>query len=435
MLSGTMANQIALRTHLSLDRPRGKHGESEDGILKLSEMSLVEAEEEIKKNNNTGRSEGTTVRGPPYSILCDARAHILNYEAGGAAALSGAMVEGVMPRNGRYLTLMEDVVPHAVVSMSSSAGTRTGTGTGNSLYNTSPAEDHHDYTDIDIHSTPTALVAIENTLRGMIFPLEEMRRIASWTRSKGIALHLDGARLWEVAAAAASENETNTTLRALKSYACLPDSASLCLSKGLCAPIGTVLVGSNRFIRHARRIRKMLGGGVRMAGLVAVPGRVALEEGFIGSGSVSGSVSGSTNGSTNENPTGNANGDANGDATASASAGSSAGSTLRRTHATVRNLAEYWTSFDPGERASASPSPHQQDSRRFRLLHPPETNQLWLDLAGARTSEARLQAYMADAGIRGGGRGRFIVHAQICAEAVARLEGVMRRCAEGAGGE
>ena len=384
MLSGTVANQIALRTHLSLNRP-----------LKEPGKAGKEEEHDGHEASNTGRSEGTTVRGPPYSILCDARAHILTSEAGGASALSGAMVQGVMPRNERYLTLAEDVIPNAIVSTPSPVGPKS------SHDDTNIAEPYSDYNDIDIHATPTALVALENTLHGMIYPLEEMRKVANWTRSKGIALHLDGARLWEAAAAAShhQDNNTNmnekdadndtitttntTTLHALKSYASLADSTSLCLSKGLCAPIGTVLVGSNRFIRHARRIRKMLGGGVRMAGLVAVPARVALEEVFMGSGSASGSAS------------------------------VSAGSTLRSTHATVKKLAARWTGLG------------------FRLRHPAETNQLWLDLASARISEERMQGYLAEAGIRGGaGGGRFVVHAQICGEAVRRLEGVMGRCFE-----
>lgn len=117
--SGTLGNQLALRTHLLQ---------------------------------------------PPHSLLCDSRAHIRNYEAGAAAALSQVHIIGVMPSNGVYLTL-EDVEEHAMLSD-------------------------------DIHFAPTKLICLENTLGGTIMPLAEAQRISKWARERGIKMHLDGARLW-----------------------------------------------------------------------------------------------------------------------------------------------------------------------------------------------------------------------------------------------
>ena len=416
--SGTMANQIAVRTHLSLNRRKTTT------TTTTTTTSTLEG----------GRGEGSSIRGPPYSILCDARAHILNSEAGGAAALSGAMVQGVMPRNGRYLTLEEDVLPHATVSGLESE----------SESETRDFIDGDDNDDVDIHLAPTAVVTLENTLYGMIFPLEEMRRIADWTRRKGIALHLDGARLWEAAAAAAAAGHSppdlpSPTVRALHSYGRIPDSASLCLSKGLCAPIGTVLVGSERFIRHARRVRKMLGGGIRMAGLIAVPARVALEEVFMGRSFVADEQAASLHQTrhaiTNKDVHEDVHKDKDGheDKDNGIDGDDHPGSTLRKTHATVQRLARFWTSLNDDDDDSHHHHDNDDDNdntkaqarRRHRTLHPPQTNQLWLDLAAADIPEHRMQALMLDAGLKGGAAGRFVVHAQICEDAVRRLEGVL----------
>ena len=194
VLSGTMGNQVSLRSHLTQ---------------------------------------------PPHSILCDHRAHILEWEAGGVAVLCGALVKGVVPSNGVYLTL-EDVKKNAQISD-------------------------------DIHACPTRVISLENTLGGTIMPLEETQKIAAFARENGIKMHLDGARLWEAVVSGAGS---------LTEYAKCFDSISLCFSKGLGAPIGSMVVGSKAFIKHCRWIRKAIGGGLRQAGIVSAAARVAVDETF-----------------------------------------------------------------------------------------------------------------------------------------------------------
>ncbi|EIW86520.1 hypothetical protein CONPUDRAFT_161254 [Coniophora puteana RWD-64-598 SS2] len=192
--TGTMSNQIALRTHLLQ---------------------------------------------PPYSVICDARSHIYRMEGGGMAFHSGANSVAVAPSNGHHLTL-EDIEPEAIM------GT-------------------------DVHIAPTRVIALENTLNGTIIPQDEIVRISSWAHQKDMKMHLDGARIWHVAA------ETGLSLKEL----CGPfDSASLCLSKGLGAPIGTCLVGSKQFITKARWFRKVFGGGMRQTGYLAGAAAYALTHNF-----------------------------------------------------------------------------------------------------------------------------------------------------------
>lgn len=196
VLSGSMGNQVALRSH------------------------LVSA---------------------PHAIVCDRRSHIIQYEAGGVASLSQALTQPIDAKNGTYITL-EEVQKYAVISD-------------------------------DIHSCPTRVISLENTLNGAIMPLSEVRRIAAWGRENGIIMHMDGARLWEAVAAGAGT---------LKEFCAEMDSLSLCFSKGLGAPIGSIIVGTKAFIKRSRWIRKAIGGGLRQAGVVAAPARVAVEETFLG---------------------------------------------------------------------------------------------------------------------------------------------------------
>ncbi|KAG1908419.1 pyridoxal phosphate-dependent transferase [Suillus fuscotomentosus] len=192
--SGTMGNQLAIRTHLQQ---------------------------------------------PPNSIICDIRAHINKYEAGGAAIHSGALQNALTPKNGHHLTL-KDIEPHVVF------GT-------------------------DIHSAPTRIICLENTLDGTIMPQSDIIEIADFALKNGILMHLDGARLWHVAA------ETRTPIDEL----CAPfDSVSLCFSKGLGAPVGTCLVGPKEFIQKARWFRKIFGGGMRQTGVLAGSVAYALTHNF-----------------------------------------------------------------------------------------------------------------------------------------------------------
>ena len=120
----------------------------------------------------------------------------------------------------------------------------------------------------DPHFARTRLLALENTWHGRVLPQGYVIEAAAWARSRGLAVHLDGARLFNAAVA------SNTPAREL---AAPFDSVSICLSKGLGAPVGSVLVGSVALIAEAKRWRKMLGGGMRQSGILAAAGLNALD--------------------------------------------------------------------------------------------------------------------------------------------------------------
>ena len=273
---------------------------------------------------------------PPYSVVADEGSHILSWEAGGIAANSGALPAPAKRTNGRYITL-EDIQAVAVL---------------------------HD----DTHYAPTKMISIENTVDGVGVPVAECTRICAWAHKHGIKTHLDGARLWEVAAANISrdENTSKHNLRAalekeLHAYGHLFDSVTVCFSKGLGAPIGSILVGSEPFIKQARHIRKSWGGGMRQTGIIAAPAHVAVEDTFF-SGQ------------------------------------------LVRSHEAAKRIAKLWT--DKGGKLTA----------------PVDTNMVWIDLS----STTRQRIWLAEAEreglqVYGGARGRIVVHYQICEEAVERL--------------
>lgn len=177
---------------------------------------------------------------PPYSILCDHRAHVFLHEAGGLATLSQAMVHPARPSNGVYLTL-EDI------------------------------EENITPDDGDIHAAPTKLISLENTLHGTIMPIEEIARISAFAKENNIKLHLDGARLWNAAA------ETGISIEKYCSYF---DSVSLCLSKSIGSPVGSILVGEPALITKANHFKKQNGGGIRQAGILASMAMVAIDENF-----------------------------------------------------------------------------------------------------------------------------------------------------------
>ena len=180
---------------------------------------------------------------PPHSILADHRAHIIALEGGGASSLCGALVKMVVPSNGHHLTL-EDVKKHSTLTDT-------------------------------VYDCPTRVIALENTLCGTVIPLSDIRAISQWARAQNppIHMHLDGARLWEAVAA------TGCTLRQVGE--CF-DSIQLCLTKGLGAPIGSVVTGNATFIKRAKWSRKLLGGSTRSSGVIAAPARVAIDEVFFG---------------------------------------------------------------------------------------------------------------------------------------------------------
>lgn len=169
-------------------------------------------------------------------VLCDYRAHIHVWEAGGIHGLSGASVAPVIPADGHYLS-PEDVTENARL-------------------------DHCAY-----HQPVTRLLALENTLNGYVASSEQLKNTAARARELGLATHLDGARLWNAAVATGVE----------PALLVAPfDTVSVCLSKGLGAPVGSLLAGTADDIERARHFRKMYGGGWRQAGLLAAACRYAL---------------------------------------------------------------------------------------------------------------------------------------------------------------
>jgi threonine aldolase len=253
---------------------------------------------------------------PPHGVLCDHRSHIVKYEAGGVSSLTGAMVKAVAPKNGVYLTL-EDIKANI-------------------------------YLDDDVHTCPTRVISLENTLNGMIMPLEEVQRISAFAREHGVKMHCDGARLWEVAASGAGS---------LVEFASCFDTVTLCFSKGLGAPIGSILLGNKDVIKHARWVRKSIGGGLRQSGVVTAAARVAVDETF------------------GKGPNGE-------------------GGLLKNTHTLAQEVAKIWTDLGG------------------KLVHPVHTNMVWVDLEDADCSSARFEELGKEAGLELMG-GRMITHYQI----------------------
>jgi threonine aldolase len=185
-------------------------------------------------------SNQTAVRAhtqPGDEMLCDVNCHIYNFECGGPAVLSGVTCR----------TLEGD---HGILDVTQLEGK---------------------VRPVNEHLVRTRLVCLENTHNrggGRIYPLEKIQAIRAWTARHGLALHLDGARLWNAAVA---------TGIAPAVWAREFDSVSVCFSKGLGAPVGSALSGPRDFIVRARRIRKLLGGGMRQAGVLAAAALYALE--------------------------------------------------------------------------------------------------------------------------------------------------------------
>ncbi|HKB42350.1 MAG TPA: low-specificity L-threonine aldolase [Gemmataceae bacterium] len=174
---------------------------------------------------------------PGDELLCDVSCHIYNSEAGGPAVHSGVTCRTIQGDSGILdVTQLEDKVRPD-----------------------------------DEHLVRTRLVCLENTHNrggGKIYPLEKVQAISAWARAKGLRLHLDGARLWNAIVA--------TGIPAATWGACF-DSVSVCFSKGLGAPVGSALAGTREFVARARRIRKLFGGGMRQAGILAAAALYALD--------------------------------------------------------------------------------------------------------------------------------------------------------------
>ncbi len=190
--TGTMGNQVAVRTHT-------EHGQE---------------------------------------VLAERESHVVKWELGGMAQLSGLQVR----------TIEGD--DRGVVA---------------------PEQVRENYVAEDLHRPGTGLVALENTHNskgGAAIEVEEIDAAAEAAHDLGVPVHLDGARVFN-AAAALDRDVTEIVANV--------DSVMFCLSKGLGAPVGSMLAGDEEFIERARRVRKLLGGGMRQAGVIAAPGLLALE--------------------------------------------------------------------------------------------------------------------------------------------------------------
>jgi threonine aldolase len=175
---------------------------------------------------------------PGGEVICHEESHIYKYEGGGIARNAGASVRLLQGDRGR-------------ISAESVA-----------KWINNP---------VDVHFPLTQLVSIEDTANrggGAIYDFEEIKKIRTFCSANNLPLHLDGARLMN----ALVETKINPV-----EYAQAFDSISVCLSKGLGAPVGSLLLGSSDFIRKAHRVRKVLGGGMRQAGFLAAGGLYALK--------------------------------------------------------------------------------------------------------------------------------------------------------------
>ncbi|KAK3300452.1 pyridoxal phosphate-dependent transferase [Chaetomium fimeti] len=185
----------------------------------------------------------------PYGVLADASAHVVGFEAGGLASLSGATMQPVRPANGLHLTV-GDLEVHARVDEEGGEGELG----------------------LPWTACPTRVVSLENTAHGNVIPLAELRAIREWTAQRGVLVHIDGARVWDAVASGRAGT--------LAEIAACADVLTLSFSKGIGAPIGAVVVGSGAVIRRIKRLRQSIGGGVRKTGLLAAAVREAVLENF-----------------------------------------------------------------------------------------------------------------------------------------------------------
>ena len=253
-----------------------------------------------------------------------------------AAIISGTQLKPVRPQNGIYLTL-EDIKAHADI-------------------------------DDDVHTCPTRVISLENTLHGMVTPLAEVQKISAFAREHGIKLHLDGSRLWEVAAAGEGS---------LADFSSCFDTVTLCFSKGLGAPIGSILLGSKQAMKTARWIRKAVGGGVRQAGVMTAAARVAVDETF------------------GRGPNGE-------------------GGLLRNTHVLAEEVAKMWTDLGG------------------KLVKPVQTNMCWLNNDAAGVSSDTFNELAKAEGLKMWAP-RLVIHYQIYQnreEVVPRLGRVFKKVME-----
>jgi len=172
-------------------------------------------------------------------VITEARSHIIRYEVGAMAALNGLLPRPIQAARG----LLDPQEVEEAIQPSGGYGNTTGA--------------------IEVEDT-------HNIAGGTVYPPEQLDALVAVARRHGLPIHLDGARIWNAAVAAGVPAS-----RLARGF----DSVMFCLSKGLGAPVGSMLCASADFIRRARRMRKMLGGGMRQAGVLAAAGLLALREG------------------------------------------------------------------------------------------------------------------------------------------------------------
>lgn len=172
--------------------------------------------------------------GRESEVLAHSTSHIIQHEVGAISTIAGAMPIGISSPRG--LLRKEDIAPHIKPKAYDLA--------------------------------KSALIEIENTIGGICYPLELLQEIYAFAQEQQIPVHLDGARLFNAAIA------TGVCVKEIVSYT---DSVTFCVSKGLGAPVGSLLCGTKEYIEQARRVRKLLGGGMRQAGILAAAAIYALE--------------------------------------------------------------------------------------------------------------------------------------------------------------
>lgn len=171
-------------------------------------------------------------------VIAEAESHIFYYEAAAVSAIAGAQIRQVAGQQG---VLQAEAVRRAI-------------------------------REPNVHHPRTALICVENTHNragGTVSSVAAMAALHEVAAQRGVPVHIDGARLFNAAVAAGVP---------VRAFADCAETVQICLSKGLCAPVGSVLVGDRAFIERARQWRKRMGGGMRQAGVIAAPGILALTE-------------------------------------------------------------------------------------------------------------------------------------------------------------
>jgi threonine aldolase len=175
---------------------------------------------------------------PGDEVICETDAHIFNYESGSPAALSGIQIH---PVKGNYGVMLPAHVEEAIRPVTA------------------------------YYMARSKVIAVENThnrASGAIIPLENIAALKKLSQKYNLYFHLDGARIWNASVATGIK---------VNEYASHFDTVSCCLSKGLGAPVGSIIAGSKEFIKSAYRVRKAWGGGMRQAGVIAAAGLYALK--------------------------------------------------------------------------------------------------------------------------------------------------------------